>query len=225
MKKIAIITLEPDFFKDITSYSILKKSLDKKIWSLEVINIRQNNEQVDDECFGGGPGMLLKADPIHRAIQNVSFIKEPNKLLIHMAPRGYLLNHEMSRVIANNSKNIVILCSRFEGVDQRVIDHWGFIEISIGNFILTNGDIAAAVFLDSVIRMIDNVVGNKESIENESFEKLKYDQYTRPFEWNGIAAPEVLRNGNHKKIKDWRDESSTKQTLKIKKNNWLDFVK
>ena len=215
-----VITLYPDMFPGTLSYSVLGRSLKENIWSLEVINLRDfgigKHKDVDDTPSGGGPGMILRADVVDRAIVKATDkinLTDANWPILNLTPRGQPLTQALSRKLAKMN-GIIILCGRFEGIDQRVIDKWKMQEISLGDFIITGGVIAAQAVIDSAVRNIPNVLGNSLSVKSESFNYnlLEHPQYTKPSNWNGLKVPKVLLSGNHQKIKDWKDQQSLKTT-------------
>ena len=217
-----VITLYPDMFPGTLSYSVLGRALKESIWSLEVINLRDfgvgKHKDVDDTPSGGGPGMILRPDVVDSAIvkatDNIDLIKE-NWPILNLTPKGEPLTQAVSRELVNMD-GVIILCGRFEGIDQRVIDKWKMREISLGDFIITGGEIAAQVVIDSVVRNIPNVLGNSRSTLTESFNDnlLEHPQFTKPSNWNGQVVPEVLLSGNHQKIKDWKVQQSLETTQK-----------
>jgi tRNA (guanine37-N1)-methyltransferase len=190
---------------------VVGRALENRIWSFDTVNLRDfgigNYKAVDDEQFGGGAGQVMRVDVIADALDS---IKKRGKI-IYFSPRGKVLNQKMAREFAENEKQITLLCGRYEGIDQRVIDQYEIEEISIGDYILSGGEIAAQVFIDSCVRLLDNVVhGGAESVGNESFEigGLEWPLYTRPSTWRGQDVPEVLLSGHHGNIKRWRENKS-----------------
>lgn len=191
--------------------SIAGKAMEKGLWSLEKVQIRDfaidKHGTVDDTPYGGGAGMVMKADVLGSAIESV-LAREPETKLIYPSPRGSLLNQQkINELVAQ--KHITVLCGRYEGVDERVLQKYGIEEVSIGDYILSGGEIAAFTILDACIRKINGVIGNHETHLQESFEGefshlLEYPLYTRPADWQGLKVPEVLQGGNHKQIADWR---------------------
>lgn len=206
-----ILTIFPEMFPGTLGGGVVGRALEKKIWSYDTVNLRDfgvgNYKAVDDEQFGGGAGQVMRADVIADALDS---IKKPGKI-IYFSPRGKALNQKMVREFAGQEEQITLLCGRYEGIDQRVIDQYEIQEISIGDYILSGGEIAAQVFIDSCVRLLDNVVhGGAESVGNESFEigGLEWPLYTRPSTWRGQDVPEVLLSGHHGNIKRWRKTKS-----------------
>ena len=202
-----IITIFPEMFPGTLGDALAGKALAEGIWSFATINPRDfatdNHKTVDDTPFGGGAGMVMKPDILHAAV--ASLPQAGRK--IYLSPRGKLLTQELAAELAREP-TLTLLCGRYEGVDQRVLDHDGFEEISIGDYILSGGELAAQVLLDTVIRLLPGVLGNAETHTEESFSGglLEYPHYTRPAVWEGQAVPEVLTSGHHAKIKSWRFE-------------------
>lgn len=213
--KIDILTLFPEMFTPLKS-SILKRAQDKNLIEINVINFRdfaQNkHKQVDDTPFGGGDGMVLMCQPIFDCINS---IKTENSKIIYMSPKGKTLKQSFVKDYLNY-EHIIILCGHYEGVDQRVIDYFNMEEISIGDYVLTGGELPSMVFVDCLSRLIPQVLHNDHSSVNESFSDnlLEYPQYTKPAEFNGLKVPEVLLSGNHKEIEKYRKEKSLEITRK-----------
>ena len=212
-----ILTVFPEMFPGTLNGGVVGRALDKKIWSMDIINIRDfainNYGSVDDEQFGGGAGMVMRPDVLGNALDSV---ENPGKI-IYFSPRGPRLDQKMVREFARQSENAVytLLCGRYEGIDQRVIDMYNIMELSIGDYVLSGGEIAAQVFIDSTVRLIDNVVGGgAEATSNESFEigGLEWPLYTRPSVWRGQSVPEVLLSGHHGNIERWRKQQSDEIT-------------
>lgn len=220
-----ILTIFPELFPGALAASITGLALEKKLWNLEAINIRDYafdaRGTVDDTPYGGGAGMLMKADVLGEAIEKNLGEKKPK--IIYLSPRGKVLNQKMARELAKE-KEIMILCGRYEGVDQRVLEEFQIEEISIGDYVLSGGEIAAFPFIDAILRNVEGVLGADESLCEESFDYenlLEYPHYTRPAEWRGRKVPEVLTSGHHKKINEWRKD----QALEITKKNRPDLLK
>jgi tRNA (guanine37-N1)-methyltransferase len=220
-----IFTLFPEFFPNVINFSIFKKALEKNLWKMGLYNIRdyaKNSRIVDDTPFGGGAGMLLKSEPIASAIdQNITNPKSIK--IIYPSPRGRIFNQRVAEDLSKNHQEIAIVCGRYEGIDQRVIDEYQMDEISIGNYVISGGELAAAVIMDGVLRNIEGILGDKHSLEEESFGKgedsefnnlLEYAQYTKPRIWRGRKVPEVLTSGNHAEIKKWKI-ANTKSCTKV----------
>ncbi|MDX8527369.1 tRNA (guanosine(37)-N1)-methyltransferase TrmD [Mesorhizobium sp. MSK_1335] len=212
----SVLTLYPEMFPGALGLSLAGRALETGTWSLEAIQIRDfasdKHRTVDDKPAGGGAGMVMRADVLAKAIDHASPPGDPRPRLL-MSPRGKPLTQARVRVLAAGP-GAVILCGRFEGVDQRLIEVRGLEEVSIGDFILSGGEPAALVLLDAVVRLLPGVMGNAVSGEEESFENglLEHPHYTRPQEFEGRPIPEVLISGNHKKIAEWRRAEAEKLT-------------
>ena len=197
--KIHVLTLFPEMFPAVTESSILGRAGEKGILDIDLINLRDytldKHKRTDDTPYGGGPGMVMSAQPIFDALRA---IRAENKHILYMSPRGRMLDQPMIERMAREEE-LVILCGHYEGVDQRVLDAWNMEEISIGDYILTGGELPAMVLIDSVARFIPQVLGAQESATEESIYSglLEFDQYTKPQNYEGMEVPEVLCNGNH----------------------------
>lgn len=212
---IQIITLFPDMFPPVLETSMLFKAKDKGIVDYRYIDLRQYGlgprKQVDDTPYGGGDGMLLKVEPLTAAIEEAKQ-RDPEAITYYMSPRGKRLKQARSQAIADEGKGIIIVCGRYEGIDERVmtlIDR----HVSIGDFVVTGGELPAMILVDSIVRLIPGVLGGEQSAEIESFsdgETLEFPQYTRPEEFRGMKVPEVLLSGNHAAIAHWRQKNSQK---------------
>ena len=227
MFQVKIFTLYPDFFPGILSKGIYGRAIEKSLWNLDVINIRDyakdKHKTVDDTPYGGGEGMVLKPDVVAKALdQNL----EKNEKIIYLTPKGKTFDQKKAKKILNDKK-INILCGHFEGIDQRVIESRGIEEISIGDYILSGGETAAYVILDSILRLVPGVLGNENSYKDESFENglLEYPQYTKPQIWEKTPVPEVLLSGDHSKIKDWRLSQSEAITRHRRPDLWHKYKK
>jgi tRNA (guanine37-N1)-methyltransferase len=211
-----VLTIFPEMFPGPLGLSLAGDALARGLWSLEVLDIRAHglgrHRAVDDTPAGGGPGMIMRADVIAASLDAALRENDPRPRLI-MSPRGQRLTQERAREWAAGP-GLVILCPRFEGVDERVIAGRGLIEVSIGDYILSGGEIAALAALDACVRLIPGVMGKMESGAEESFESslLEYPQYTRPRDWEGRAIPEALLSGDHARIAKWRRQEAEKLT-------------
>ena len=217
--KVSILTLFPEIFPGPLGVSLLGNALQKKLWELNLINIRDfakdKHKSVDDTPYGGGAGMVMKPDIIEMALNSISDFPGQR---VCLTPRGKRLSQKKVKKLSLED-GLVLLCGRYEGIDQRVIDYYNFDEISIGDYVVTGGESAAIVLLESVLRLLPNVLGGNETLKEESFSDtslIEYPQYTKPKEWNGINVPEVLISGDHGKIKNWRNKERVKVT-KIRK--------
>ncbi len=222
-----VFTLYPELFPGPLNSGLYKKALNKKIWSLQVINIRDyakdKHKTVDDTPFGGGSGMVMKADVIASALdKNVSNKKER---IIYLSPKGKKFDQTYAKKLMNNNLNI--LCGHFEGIDERILESRNIEEISIGDFVLSGSEVAVFVVIDTIVRLLPGVLGNHDSLSEESFENglLEYPQYTKPQKWEGKEVPQVLLTGNHKKIKDWRLIQSESITRRRRPDLWKKYKK
>lgn len=222
-------------FTAVTESSILGRAGEKGILDINLINIRDfstdKHNKADDYPFGGGVGMVMLPQPVFDALKSLELGESekepetPKKKMIYMSPRGRILDREKIEELAE-VEEMTILCGHYEGVDQRIIDEWDMEEISIGDYILTGGELAAMVLIDSVSRFIPEVLGTKESATEESVYSglLEYDQYTKPREYEGLTVPEVLLNGNHKLIHLWQYENSLKLTKERRPDLFAAYV-
>ena len=223
--KINVLTLFPEMFAPVTT-SILGRAAENDILEFNFINFRdfsQNkHKKADDYSFGGGQGMVLLPQPIFDALDSID---AKGKRILYMSPRGRLMDQEMIEEMAQEEE-ITILCGHYEGVDQRVIDYWDMEEVSIGDYILTGGELPAMVLIDSLARLIPGVLSGKESAYEESIYSglLEYPQYTKPREYNGMEVPEVLLSGNHKNIDLWRYEKSLELTKEKRPDLFEQYV-
>ena len=203
-----VLTLYPDMFPGPLGHSLAGRALRERAWSLETVQIRDfatdKHRSVDDTPAGGGAGMVMRADVLAAAVDDV-LERRPDAPLLAMTPRGRPLSQALVRELAGGP-GVSILCGRFEGIDERVIEARALEEVSIGDYVLSGGEIAALALLDSCIRLLPGVMGADESETEESFEAglLEYPHYTRPREWEGLAIPDVLLGGNHSEIARWR---------------------
>jgi tRNA (guanine37-N1)-methyltransferase len=226
MLNIKILTAYPEMFPGNLDYSLIGKALKEKIYTIETINLHDfginKRSSIDDEPFGGGPGMILRPDVVEKALLSINSKQNLKSIKIFLTPSGNLLNQGKLGFLSKLDE-IIILCGRFEGVDQRAIDFLGFEEISIGDYILSGGETAAQVLLEGCIRLIPGVLGHPKSLLEESFSNnlLEYPQFTRPQVWedaqgNNYEVPKVLTSGHHEKIKQWREDKSVEKTKKIR---------
>lgn len=212
--RIDILTLFPEMF-DALKCSIIKRALDKNLFELNIINIRDFScdihKKCDDYPYGGGAGMVMMVQPIYDAYKSVA---SDSDTVIFTSPKGKTFNHEMAKELAKE-KHLVILCGHYEGVDERAIELLGAKEVSLGDFVLTGGELAAMVMVDSIARQIEGVI-SKDSLAEESFSSglLEYPQYTRPEEFLGKKVPSVLLSGNHQNVEKWRKDKSIEITTK-----------
>jgi len=224
--KANILTLYPDIYPGYLGYSLLGKALQKKIWELNIYNLRDFGEGkhkvVDDKPFGGGAGMIIKPDILGNAIEKTLIKNHDQQKLVYLSPKGKPFR-QVDAEKFSQSNGVSILCGHFEGIDQRIIDIYEIEEISMGDYVLTGGEVASFAFLDAIIRLLPGVLGNEISIKDESFSDnlLEYPQYTKPQEYKNIKVPDVLLSGNHEKIAEWRREKS----LEITKKNRPDLLK
>ena len=222
-----IITLFPDVFPGILGSSLTGKALNDGKWQLHTHDLRSygigKHRSVDDTPAGGGAGMVMRADVLGRALSDVSQRREPCPI-IYMSPRGKPLLQERAKKMVDGS-GAIILCGRFEGIDQRVIDHFQIEEVSIGDYVLSGGELAAQVMLDATVRLIPGVLGNHESTEEESFSNglLEYPQYTRPSVWEGQEIPKVLMSGDHGKVASWKKSQSELLTRDLRPDLWTKY--
>ncbi len=226
MLTVKIFTLYPDLFPGPLNIGIYKKAREKKIWDLKVINIREYSKDkhgsVDDTPFGGGSGMLLRPDVVASALDKN--VKKDEKI-IYLSPKGKRFDQKKARSLSKLEK-INILCGHFEGIDQRLLETRNIEEYSLGDFILSGGETASFVFVDSLVRLLPGVLGNTDSVKEESFENnlLEYPQYTKPKEWEGKSPPKVLFSGDHAKIKGWRLSQSKAITRRQRPDLWKKYL-
>ena len=227
--KVKVFTIFPEIFPGFLGYSLTGKALDEGKWSLETVNIRDyatdKHGSVDDTPCGGGAGMVMRPDILGRALR----ANYQGGRLIYMSPRGKPLSQPLVHELAAED-NLSVICGRFEGIDQRVLDAYNVEEISIGDYVLTGGEQAAQIMLDAVIRLLPGVLGNADSTVDESFENglLEHPQYTRPIEWEGRSVPDILLSGHHQNIAKWRKQQAlvvTKQKRPDLLQKYLDSQK
>ncbi|WP_025209343.1 tRNA (guanosine(37)-N1)-methyltransferase TrmD [Hippea sp. KM1] len=212
-----ILSIFPNMFESVFNETIIKRAQEKGLVKIELVNIRDfatdKHRTTDDYPYGGGAGMVMKPEPIYRA---VDYIKEkrPDVHVVLLSPGGYIFDQKKAKEMSKRA-SVAIICGRYEGFDERV-RYLADEEISIGRFVLSGGEIAAMAIVDATVRLIPGVLGNEESLKEESFENglIEYPQYTRPRVFRGMAVPDVLLSGNHKKIKEWREKKAKEKTIK-----------
>ena len=226
MFEVKIFTLYPDLYPGPLNKGVYKRAMEQKLWDLKVINLRDyatdKHKSVDDTPFGGGSGMLLRPDVVASALDaNL----DKRDITIYLSPKGKKFEQKNAKEFSQQKK-LNLLCGHFEGVDQRVLDARNIQEYSIGDFVLSGGETASFVLVDSVIRLLPKVLGNEASIKEESFENdlLEYPQFTKPKNWEGKSPPEVLLSGDHAKIKSWRLSQSEAITRRQRPDLWKKYL-
>ncbi len=218
--RIKIITIFPDCFPGTLGIGKIGQALKKNMFSLKIIDLKKYSKfgMVDDRPYGGSAGMILSPKIISKTLNK----RENN---IFMSPRGAVMNQNLFQQYSKY-KNITILCGRYEGVDQRILNYYNITEISLGDFILCGGEVASQVFIEGIVRLLPNVVGNDESLVNESFNYglLEHDHFTRPQVWNNINVPSILLNGHHKQINIWRFHNACSNTINNRPDVWKIFI-
>lgn len=225
---VKVLTIFPEMFPGPLGNSVVGNALSKKLWNIEAVNIRDfakdKHSSVDDYPIGGGSGMLMKPDVLGDAIDHACQGMQKKKI-IYLSPRGKVFNQKIAKEIVD-SENVVLLCGRYEGIDQRVIDHYEIEEVSLGDYVISGGELAAYVIIDSCVRLVPGVLKDNDMEESfalgTKYEKLlEYPQYTRPREWRNMNAPDILLSGDHKKIEEWR----LKKAQEITKKHRPDLLK
>ena len=225
-----LLTIFPEMFPGPLGTSLVGQALESGIWSLQTVDIRDHasdkHRSVDDTPFGGGAGMVMRPDVVDAAVREAKEKNTANLPLIYLTPRGKPLTQERVHTLANGD-GAMILCGRFEGVDQRVLEAHNVEEISLGDFVLSGGEIAAYALLDACIRLQPGVIGSEQSLEEESFERglLEYPHYTRPQNWDGRTVPEILLSGHHAKIDAWRLDQAETTTRERRPDLWQSYAK
>ena len=220
-----VLTLLPDAFPGILGDSLLGRALKEHLWQLQVTDLRRFGEgkhrNVDDTPAGGGAGMVLRADVLEKALREVRSGARGNMPLIYLSPRGRPMTQSLMQKLSQ-ADGVTLLCGRFEGIDERVIEHFDMIEVSLGDFVMTGGEIAAMALIDATVRLIHCVLGNQASTEEESFSDglLEHPHYTKPANWHGRTIPDVLLSGHHAKITDWRREQAERLTKERRPDLW-----
>lgn len=223
-----VLTIFPEMFPGPLGQSLAGQALEKGVWALETVDIRafasDKHRTVDDAPFGGGPGMVMRPDVLDAAIAAAQG-KDPALPLIYLTPRGCRLDQARVRVLAAGP-GALVLCGRFEGVDQRVLEAHGAEEISLGDFVLSGGEPAAIALIDACVRIVPGIIGKAESLEEESFERglLEYPHYTRPQVWRDRAVPEVLVSGHHAKVRAWRLAEAERITRERRPDLWARYT-
>ncbi len=223
--KIDVLTIFPEFFTQVFDFGIIRRARLAQIVEINVRALRDfgigKHRMVDDKTFGGGEGMVLKCEPIFAAIENLIGTSEkenypPDTKVVLLSPQGRVFKQAVAKEFAENAEHIVLICGRYEGVDERVNDALVTDEISIGDYVLSGGESAALVLVDSLTRLLPNALGGENSALKDSFTKnlLDYPHYTRPAEFRGLSVPEVLLNGNHAEIEKWRREQALDKTMR-----------
>lgn len=233
MLRAIALTLFPEMFPGPLGHSIAGKALRDGLWSLSTLQIRDfatdKHQKVDDTPYGGGAGMVMKPDVLDAAITEAKK-QLPDATVIYFTPRGVPMNQPLISKLASEDKGLILLCGRYEGVDQRLLDHHKPLEVSLGDFILSGGEMAALTLLDAAVRLIPGVMGQPESLAQESFGNtpnypclLEYPHYTKPPLWRGLEVPEILLGGNHAKIDAWRLEQAKEATRIRRPDLWETF--
>ena len=217
-----VVTLFPRSFPGTLGMSICGKALDRGIWALKTLDIRDfavdRHKTVDSSPYGGGPGMVLRPDVLDRTLEAISDV--PGRRIC-LSPRGRRFDQAFAKELAHEP-GVVLVCGRYEGIDERVIEAREMEEVSLGDFVLTGGEIAAQALLDATVRLLPGVIGSEQGLDEESFEDglLEYPQYTHPKIWKGRSVPEVLLSGNHKKIAEWKKQQSELVTRNYRPDLW-----
>ena len=216
--KFDVITIFPEMFTDFSSSGVFARAKSSKVIDLEIHNLRDftddKHRKVDDYSFGGGPGMVLKPQPVFDAVESIVDRKSDNVPIVLMSPQGRPLTNKIAAEFSLNSQ-IVIICGRYEGFDERIRTYLATDEVSIGDYVISGGELASMVLMDSVSRFVPGVLGDETSAKNDSFSNglLEHPHYTRPADFRGWKVPDVLISGNHKEINKWREKESVKRTV------------
>jgi len=224
--RVRVLTIFPEMFPGPLGHSLAGKALESGLWALETVDIRafasDKHRSVDDAPFGGGPGMVMKPEVLDRAIRASHQGLEP---VVFLTPRGRRLDQATVRSYAGR-RFLTLLCGRFEGVDERVIEAHGLEEVSLGDIVLSGGEPAAIALIDAVVRLLPGVIGAEEGLQDESFERglLEYPHYTRPADWQGRKVPEVLVSGHHEKVKAWRQRQAEAATRARRPDLWQRYA-
>ena len=220
--KFVVLTIFKEMFDAFVNTSIIGRAIEKNIVSIDVIDIRDFTEdkhnRVDFPPYGGGSGMVMSAEPLSKAIDySIEKLNSNNYDILYMSPRGKVLNYSLSKELSNSNKDYIIICGHYEGIDERIIEEYNVKEISIGDYVLTGGELACQVLMDSVIRLLPGAI-TEGSLDEESHTNglLEYPQYTKPYDFRGRKVPDVLISGHHKNIADYRKEESIRITKKFR---------
>lgn len=220
--KFVVLTIFKEMFDAFVNTSIIGRAIEKNIVSIDVIDIRDFTEdkhnRVDFPPYGGGSGMVMSAEPLSKAIDySIKKLDSNNYDILYMSPRGKVLNYSLSKELSNSNKDYIIICGHYEGIDERIIEEYNVKEISIGDYVLTGGELACQVLMDSVIRLLPGAI-TEGSLDEESHTNglLEYPQYTKPYDFRGRKVPDVLISGHHKNIADYRKEESIRITKKFR---------
>ncbi|WP_282926495.1 tRNA (guanosine(37)-N1)-methyltransferase TrmD [Helcococcus kunzii] len=223
---IDILTLFPNSFDFLRSYGVIGKAVENNLINISTVDIRSfskdKHKKVDDEVYGGSAGMLMKVEPVIDAIESV---KKENSKVIFLSPQGRVFNQEIANELSKE-EHIILLCGHYEGIDSRVVNNYVDFELSIGDYVLTGGEIPAMVVIDATARLVANVIGKEESYQTDSHYNilLQHDHFTRPREYRGMKVPEVLFSGNHKLIKEWQKNSSIENTKRKRPDLYKKYI-
>ena len=227
---VVVLTVFPDIFPGPLGASLLGKALQNNIWSLRAVSLKDygigRHKTIDDTGYSGGPGMVIRPDVVNAAMEDITQGTD-NPTCIYMTPRGHVLTQKDIVHYAHTTDTMIILCGRYEGVDQRVLDKWHFQEVSLGDFILCSGDIPAMALIEACIRTLPGVLGNEQSVHQESFNHglLEHPLYTKPRLWDNRAVPDVLLSGHHQHVQQWKHDQSKQHTKKIRPDLWSAYIK
>jgi tRNA (guanine37-N1)-methyltransferase len=227
--KINVLTIFPEFFREVFDFGIIRRAKLAKIVEINIYDIREfatdKHRKTDDTPFGGGDGMVFKPEPIFNAIEKILGTTNrenyaPKTKVVLLTPQGKSLKHSVAEEFADEIENLVLICGRYEGVDERVNEALVTDEISIGDYVLSGGEPAAIVLIDAIVRLLPNALGSETSAENDSFSNglLDFPHYTQPRDFRGMEVPEVLLSGNHAEIEKWRREKALEKTQKVRKD-------